>query len=167
MEGRHAPTGGTTTTTAKPHSHRDPGTPGVTCQERSRTQPHEYGGGGHRRPAGKGQPADTTATMTLSMPSWSAAWVTPTRSQHRRRHASTRSHDATMRRTNPSRYHARHISSAITPPWGAPGRLPLRVKGMRPRADKRSGPRTSAAPQEVARAWKRPPTSLASLPARR
>ena len=56
-----------------------------------------------------------------------------------------------MRKTHPSRYHARHTSSAITPPWGAPGRLSLRVKGMWPRAEQRTGPRTSAALQEVAR----------------
>ena len=40
-------TGGATTT-----GDRDPGTPGVTCRERSHTQPHQYGGGG--------QPAGTT-----------------------------------------------------------------------------------------------------------
>ena len=90
--------------------------------------------------------------------------MTPTRFQHRRRHASTGGHDATMRRTHPSRYHARHTSGAITPPWG---RLPLRVRGMRPRAAWRTRPRTSAAPQERARSWKRPPTPLGSLPARR
>ena len=72
-----------------------------------------------------------------------------------------------MRRTHPSRYHARHTSSAITTPWGAPGRLPLRVKGMRPRAEQRAGPRTTASLQEVARAWKRAPTPLANLPAHR
>ena len=52
--------------------------------------------------------------------------MTPTRSQHPRCHASTRSRDATRRKTQPSRHHDKHTSSAITPPWG---RLPLRVKG--------------------------------------
>ena len=118
-------------------------------------------------PAGKRRPADTTATTTLSMPSWSPAWVTPTRSQCRRHHASARSKDATMPRTHPSGYHARHTSSAITPPWGTPGMLPLWVTGTRLRAEQRTRPRTSAAPQEVVRAWKRAPTPLASLPARR
>ena len=93
--------------------------------------------------------------------------MTSTRSQRRRRHASTRSHYATMRRTQPSRYHARHTSSAITPPWRTLGRLPLRMKGTRPRAEQRTRPRRSAARQEVARAWKRAPTPLASLPAHR
>ena len=69
-----------------------------------------------------------------------------------------------MRRTHPSRYYARHTSSAINPPWG---RLPLQVKGMRPRAEQQTGQRTSAAPQVVAHAWKRPPTPLARLPAQR
>ena len=53
----------------------------------------------------------------------------PHRVPHRRRHASTRSQDATLRRTHPSRHHARHTSSAITPPWG---RSPLLVRGVRP-----------------------------------
>ena len=119
------------------------------------------------RSAGKRHPADTTATTTVLMPSWSPAWVTPARSQQQRRHVSTRSDDATMRRTHPSRYHARHTSSAFTPPWGAPDRLPLRLKGMRLPAGQRTRPQTSAAPQKVARPWKRAPTPLASLLAHR
>ena len=51
--------------------------------------------------------------------------------------------------------------------YPASGRLSLQVRGMQPRAERRTGPRTSAVPQEVARAWKRPPTPLGSLPARR
>ena len=56
IEGRHATepptrsciqTVGTTTPTTTPRGHRDPGTPGATCRERSHAQPHEYGGGGH------------------------------------------------------------------------------------------------------------------------
>ena len=56
IEGRHATepptracvqTGGAKTTITTPHGHRDPGTPGITCRERSHTQPHEYRGGGH------------------------------------------------------------------------------------------------------------------------
>ena len=90
--------------------------------------------------------------------------MTSTQSQHRQHHASTRSHDATRRKTHPSRRHNRHTSSAITPPWG---RLPLRIRGMRPRAVRRTGQRASAAPQERVRACKRPPTPLASLSARR
>ena len=78
---------------------------------------------------GEHHPTDTTATTTPSMPSWSPAGMTPTRSQHRRRHASTRSRDATRRKTHPSRHHAKHTRSAITLPWG---RLPLRVRGRRP-----------------------------------
>ena len=66
--------------------------------------------------AGKGRPADTTATKTLSMPSWSPAGVTPTQSQRRRPCASARSRDATMQRAHPSGCHARHTSSATTPP---------------------------------------------------
>ena len=67
IDGRHATepptracvqTGGTTTPTTTPCGHRDPGTPGVICQERSRIQPHEYGGGGH--------PAQTTLEPTQS-----------------------------------------------------------------------------------------------------
>ena len=50
---------------------------------------------------------------------------------------------------------------------GRTSRLPLRLKSMRPQAEQRTRPRTSAAPQEVARAWKRAPTPLASLPAQR
>ena len=70
------------------------------------------------RPRGERHLTDTTATTTPSMPSWSPAGMTPTRSQHRRRHASTRSRDATRRKTHPSRHHDKHTSSAITPPWG-------------------------------------------------
>ena len=56
IEGRHATepptracfqTGGTTTPATLPRGHRDPGAPGVTCRERSRAQPHEYGGSRH------------------------------------------------------------------------------------------------------------------------
>ena len=116
------------------------------------------------RPRGERHPTDITATTTLLMPSWSPAGMTPTRSQHRRRHASTRSRDATRRKTHPSRHHDKHTSSTITLPWGW---SPLRVRGRRPRVAGRTGPRTSAAPQERVRAWKRPSTPLASLWARR
>ena len=77
--------------------------------------------------------------------------MTPTRSQQPPRHASTRSLDATRRKTHPSRHHDRHTASAITPPWG---RLPLRLRGRRPRAARRTVPRTSAVPQGMVRAWK-------------
>ena len=90
--------------------------------------------------------------------------MTPTRSQQPPRHASTRSLDATRRKTHPSRHHDRHTASAITPPWG---RLPLRLRGRRPRAARRTVPRTSAVPQGMVRAWKQPLTPLASLSARR
>ena len=137
----------------KPARSQRPGKPHPTCPS--------------ARPAGKRRPADTTATTTLSMPSWSPAWVTHKRSQHQRHHASAWSNDATMRRTRPSRYHARHTSSASTPPWGTPGMLPLQVTGTRPRAGQRTRPTTSTGTQKVARAWKRAPTPLASLPAHR
>ena len=119
------------------------------------------------RPAERCRPADTTATTTLSMPSWSPAWVTPTRLQRRRHRASARSNDANMQRTHPSRYHARHTSSAIITPWGTTGMLPLQVTGTRPRAEQRTRPPTSAAPQELGRAWRREATPLASLTAHR
>ena len=89
--------------------------------------------------------------------------MTPIQSRRRRRHASARSYDATMRRAHPSRCHARHTSSGTTPPWGTLSMLPLRVTGTRPRAEQRTRPRTSAALQEAGRAWKGAPTPLASL----
>ena len=98
------------------------------------------------RPRGERQLTDTTATMTLSMPSWSPAG--PTRSQHRRRRASTRNRDATRWKTHPSRHHDKHTSSAITPPWG---RLPLRVWGRRQRAARQTGQDERGAPGEDAR----------------
>ena len=105
-------------------------------------------------------PARTTATTTPSMPSWTPAGMTPRRSQHRKRHASTRRRNATRRMIRPSRCHNKRTSSATTPPWG---RLPLRARGRRPRAARRTGLRTSAMPQVRARAWKRPPTPQVSL----
>ena len=50
-------------------------------------------------------PAGTTATTTPLMPSWTPAGMTPRRSQHRRRHASTRSRNATRGTIRPSRCH--------------------------------------------------------------
>ena len=65
--------------------------------------------------------------------------------------ASAWSNDATVRRTHPSRYHARHTASPITPPWGTPGMPPLLVTGTGPGAEQRTRAQTSAAPQEVGR----------------
>ena len=94
--------------------------------------------------------------------------MTPTRSQRTtRHHPSAQSNRATMRRAHPSRCHARHTSSAVTPPCGAQSILPPGVTGMRPRAEQRTRPRTDATPQEAGRVWKRAPTPLASLLVRR
>ena len=70
-----------------------------------------------------------------------------------------------MQRGHPSRCHARHTSSAITSPWGTLSMPPPRVTGTPSQAEQWTRPRTSAAPQEAGRAWKRAPTPLASLPA--
>ena len=51
--------------------------------------------------------------------------------------------------------------------YTALSKLPLRARGRRPQAARRTGLRASATPQERARAWKRPLTPLASLSARR
>ena len=109
-------------------------------------------------------PAGTTATTTPSMPSWTPAGMTPRRSQHRRRHASTRSRNATRRTIRPSRSQDKRTSSATTPLWG---RLSQRARGRRPRAARRTGLRTIATPQVRARAWKRPATPRVSLSAHR
>ena len=114
------------------------------------------------RPAEKLRPANTTATKTLSMPSWGPAWVTPTQLQRRRHHASARSNDATIRRADPSRCHARHTSSAITPPWGAPSMLPLQVTGMWPRAEQRTNPGRTRRPRK--RGAREASTNTASEP---
>ena len=89
-------------------------------------------------------PAGTTATTTPSMPSWTPAGMTPGRSQHRICLAFTRNRNATRRRIDPSRCRDKRTSSATTPPWG---RLPLRARGRRPRAARRTGLRTSATPR--------------------
>ena len=104
--------------------------------------------------------AGTTATRTPSMPSWTPAGMTPGRSQHQRCQASTRSRNATRQTIRPSRCHDKRTSSATTPHWR---RLPLRARGRRPQAARRTGLRTSATPQVRARAWKRPPTPRVSL----
>ena len=88
---------------------------------------------------------------------------TLTRSQNRRHRASAQSHDATMQRAHSSRCHARHTSSAITPPWGTLSMLPPRVTGTGPQAEQRTRQRTGAATQEGGRVWERAPTQLASL----
>ena len=90
--------------------------------------------------------------------------MTPTRSQSRRPRASARSHDAIIQRAHPSRCHARHTSSANTPPWGTLGMLLPRVTGPRPRGKQRTRPQTGAATQEAGRAWRRATKPLASLP---
>ena len=87
------------------------------------------------------------------------------RTKHLLPRASAQSHDATIQRAHPSRCHARHTSSAITPPWGKLSMLPPRMTGPRPRAGQRTKPGTSAAPQGAGRAWRRARTLLASLPA--
>ena len=91
--------------------------------------------------------------------------MTATRSQRWRPLASARSHDATMQRAHPSRCHARHTSSAITPPWGTLSMLLPRMTGPRSQAQQRTRAQTTAAPEEAGRAWRRAPTPLASLPA--
>ena len=86
-------------------------------------------------------------------------------SQRRRHHASARSHDATIQMAHPSGCHARHTSSAITPPWGKLSMLPPGMTGPRPQAEQRTRPQTSAAPQETGPPWRRAPTPLERLPA--
>ena len=69
--------------------------------------------------------------------------MTPTRSQHRRRHASTRSRDATRRKTHPSRHHDKHTSSADE--RGAPGEG-ARVEAATNIASEPIGPPPGTAP---------------------
>ena len=77
IQGRHATepptracvqTGGTTTPTTTPRAHRDAGTPGITCRERSRTEPHEHGGGGHPAPNNTLAPHTRTGRLPRAPP---------------------------------------------------------------------------------------------------
>ena len=80
IESRHATkrptracvqTGSTTIPATTPRGHRDPGAPGITCQERSRDQPYEYGGSRHPtrvRPPGTAHPHMGTAPCPTGSP---------------------------------------------------------------------------------------------------
>ena len=117
---------------------------------------------------GERRPADTPAMKSLSTPSWSPAGVPPTRTQRRLPRAATRSHETTMQGAHPSRYLARHTSSAISPPWERKlNTPPPRMTRTRPQAGQRTRPRTNCpgtAPKGAEHVCQRAPTPLASLP---
>ena len=131
-----------------------PGQPHPTCR--------------NARPTGERRPVDTPARKTLSTPSWSPAGVPPTQTQRQLPRAATQSHETTIQGAQPSRYPARHTSSAILPPLGRElNTPPPQMTGTQPQAGQRTRPRTNrpgTAPKGAEREWRRAETPLASLP---